>query len=82
MSLGLVHGVLGLPILRHKPVLAVVGSPIPVGPAVAPGSPEFDDRVEALHKQFMHALGALYERHRGEYDCGARTWAERPLVIT
>lgn len=82
MSVGLVYGVLGLPILRHQPVTAVVGSPIPAGPALPPDSPDFGDRVEALHQQFTEALSALYAKHRGEHRCGSRTWATRPLVIT
>lgn len=82
MSIGLVYGVLGLPILRRVPVTAVVGPPIPVGPATPPGSPAYDARVEAAHERFLHELAALYARHCYEYNDGRRSWEDRPLVMT
>lgn len=82
MSVGLVHGVLGLPILRRIPVTAVVGTPIPVGPATAPGTPAFDAQVEAVHAHFMQALATLYASHCREYTDGCRSWEDRPLVMT
>lgn len=81
MSIGFVHGVMGLPILRQHPVTAVVGTPVAVGPAIPPGSPDFDKHVEEVHRRFVEALLALYERHRSDYTNGVCTWESRRLVI-
>lgn len=81
MSLGMVYGRLGLPLPRQMPVWTVVGEPVDVGPPTARSTPGFDEQVEAVHARFSAAIEKLYYEHRDKFVDGAKTWADRDLVI-
>jgi len=53
---------------RRRPLVAVVGAPIPV-PRVDPreDARKFDETVDEVHAKVLNALAALFDRHKGAY---------------
>lgn len=78
--MGIVYGPWGLPIPRKMPITAVVGKPVPV-PKISRDCPKFEQRVEAVHEQYVAAVQQLYRDHQADYNDGYQTWENRPLEV-
>lgn len=54
----------------------VVGKPISVGDPISPNAPEFEKRVEEIHKKVQSELERLYNDNKNKFG-----WSSRPLEI-
>lgn len=80
-SLGLLYGVLGLPIPRRVQLMMVVGPPVSVE-KVPRSDPRFQEVVEETHKRYMDTLQGMFDRYKAEYAATAGAgWESRQLVM-
>lgn len=74
-SLGLLYGVLGMPMPRRVKLMMVVGAPLEVV-KVPRADPGFAAAVDETHARYMERLAGLFERYKGEYG-----WHDRELIM-
>ncbi|KAF8072871.1 DGAT2D [Scenedesmus sp. PABB004] len=74
-SLGLLHGVAGLPLPRRLPLMMCVGAPLAVE-KLPPSDPRFEAAVDEAHARYVAALRGMFERHKAAYG-----WPDRELVM-
>lgn len=74
-SLGLLYGILGLPIPRRVDLMMVVGTPVKVE-KVSRLDPRFQEVVDDAHKRYMDSLQALFDKYKVVYG-----WSDRQLVM-
>lgn len=74
-SLGLLYGILGLPIPRRVELMMVVGPPVRVE-KVSPLDPRFQDVVNDTHQRYMDTLQELFDKYKVMYG-----WSDRQLIM-